>query len=84
MWAVGLWQEHDSGWRDVGSRPGSAANGLGDLLQSTALSGLGLPICQGRGELDNVQISLQALAFCDATLWAQGSGDKSVTEADGR
>ena len=28
VWAVGLWQEHEAGWGDVGSHPSSAPKKL--------------------------------------------------------
>lgn len=38
------------------------------------------PFVNGGPELDNLHVFILALAFYDAKVWAQGSGDKSVTE----
>ena len=40
------------------------------------------PLLKGGPELDNLHIFIPALAFYDAKVWAQGSGDKSVTETN--
>lgn len=40
------------------------------------------PFLKGGPELDNLHVFIPALAFYNAKVWAQGSGDKSVTETN--
>ena len=46
------------------------------------LWGLVSPFLKGGPELDNLHVFIPALAFSNAKVWAQGSGDKSVTETN--
>lgn len=40
------------------------------------------PFVKGGPELDNLHVFIPALAFYDVKVWAQGSGDKIVTETN--